>query len=623
MTRLLLLFLILGWAIQVKANVVELANHSEHYSLGASMQWAWESRELTDLEQVFNGDQLEWVSSQGNVPNLGFSHDGVWFRAKIYNQNSQHHWFLVVDYPLIRNLQVYYIRNGVAAEMFHSGDQFEFSARPINHRNFIFPLDLNSGEQIDVYLRVKGPYSIQMPLHLVSNTVLVEKDVVANLLHGLFFGFVLVMAFYNFFLFVSTREPAYFFYVLFTVAIGSFQFVQQGYAYQFFWPKEVWLQNKATGAFIHISLIFCVFFVNNFLDMRRNFVALYRAISALGLLSLLVLLSSPWVDEFWVMRLGVIFSLPGAVMAILGGWYVWRLGREDARLFSFAWVFFLVGVLSLSLNKLGVIPRNFVTEHGAEVGTVIELALLAFALAGRINHERNRRLELEKHSRELEQKALASKEHALELEKMNSEQLELSVRERTRDLHKALSELSLMNRRLEQLNLIDSVTSVGNENCFVVTSKKEWDRAFRRSEILSLIVVELDGYREILASYGEVVADECLKNVANILEKLISRPSDCITRYGDKVFGVILPATEEEGALFLANQIVSNVNERPFDFGAAKISASVSVGVASVSPQKPNNYKELIELAESAVYISSSSGGNCVQCASVKEIATE
>jgi diguanylate cyclase (GGDEF)-like protein len=249
---------------------------------------------------------------------------------------------------------------------------------------------------------------------------------------------------------------------------------------------------------------------------------------------------------------------------------------------------------------------------------VVELALLAFALAGRINQERNQRLNLELQKRELERTALLAKERALELERLSNEQLERSVRERTDDLHKALAELSDMNRKLEQLNTQDPVTGVGNENSFVRALKQEWDRAYRAGESLALIVVELDGYRNVVADYGQVAAEECLKNVADILARLICRPADVITRYGDKVFGVLLPNTDGGGALFLARQIADRVQEKPFDFGICEVHASVSVGVASERPTKMDRYKELLLAAESAVYVAQNSGGNQIQLAKVQ-----
>jgi len=584
---------------------------------GEHMQWWIDQNGMHSIYSLLKSESVSWADSTAEVPNLGYRMEPVWFRMPLTNGATETMWNLVIDYPLIRDLDIFFVAGGEVTEIFQLGERFEFSARPVLHRNFIVPFRIETGDNQIIYIKMQGPYAMQMPAKIMNAKALLEYEVVSVLSHGLFFGFVMVMGFYNLFLYISTRENTYLFYVLFTFCIGLFQFVEQGFAYQFLWPKEVWWQNKATGVLLHGCLISSFLFVNSFLEMRKNMQWIFKSYSLLTALSLLTLCSVPFMDEFWTIRFGVMLVIPATVLAVLGGWLTWMKGRSDARFFSIAWFAFLVGALLLALNKLGWIPRNMVTEHGAEVGTVIELGLLAFALAGRIKIERLKRQELEFHAREMERTALLAKEHALELEKMNSEQLERNVRERTRDLHKALSELSQMNRRLEQLNQVDSVTGVGNENSFLVNLSKEWDRSYREGEVLSLIVVELDCYRDILADYGAVASDECLKNVASILERLISRPADCITRYGDKVFGVILPGTDEKGAQYIADKIVAAVAAQPFDFGVAKVDASVSVGVSAVMPFRPDQYRELLMSAESAVYVAKNDGGNRVKFAAM------
>lgn len=576
---------------------------------GPHMQWWYDENTEETIYSILE-TPLNWHASDVEIPNLGYQHFPVWFRFSVLNRSQNSGWNLVIDYPLIRDLDLFFVRDNAVLDIVQSGERFEFNARPVRHRNFVVPFNLVEGEELEIYIRVNGPYAVQMPVTIMDANVLLEHENHVVLLHGLFFGFVLVMGFYNFFLFLSTRETTYLYYVSFTFLIGLFQFVQQGFAYQLLWPTEVWWQGKATGVLIHLCLISSYFFVNSFLDMRHSMPWNFKAFGILALLSSVALISAPFVDEFWTMRIGVILVIPAVILAVVGGWITWLKGRRDAKFFSIAWFAFLVGGLLLALNKLGLVPRNLVTEHGAEVGTVIELTLLAFALAGRIKIERFQRQRLESHAREMERAALMAKEHALELEKMNSEQLERNVRSRTRDLHNALSELSQMNKRLEQLNQVDAVTGVGNENSFLVNLSKEWDRSYRDGDVLSLLVVELDNYRDILADYGSVASDECLKNVAAILERLISRPADCITRYGDKVFGIILPGTDEKGADHLAALIVETVSEQPFDFGIARVQASVSVGVAAVLPRQPDQYRELLMSAESAVYVAKSSGGN-------------
>ncbi|MGB3619897.1 diguanylate cyclase [Ketobacter sp. MCCC 1A13808] len=598
----------------IEQGTIVLKDVQQDYSLGESLRWKVDAGGGIQIAELLHEPSLGWVSGDSDIPNLGYSSDPVWFRTSLENASPEKLWYLLIDYPLIRDLDVYYVRRGEVSRIINVGDRFEFSARPVLNRGFIFPVRLARGETLDLYFRMNGPYAVQMPLHIMTSDVLLTRETYALLPHGLFFGFVLVMACYNFFLFLATHEKAYLFYTLFTLSIGLFQFIQQGFAFQFLWPKEVWWQNKCTGVFIHLSLICSYFFISSFLDLRRLLPILYRVSGVLMVTSVITVLLVPWLDEFWVMRFGVILALPATLLAISSGWLVWwRKGRADARYFSLAWSIFLIGVLLLAMNKLGILPRNFITEHGAEIGTVIELALLAFALASRITIERNQRLELQKRTQHLERAALQAKERALDLERMNSEQLEQSVRERTRDLHKAMSELAVMNRRLEQMNMTDSITGVGNENSLLSTLRKEWDRCYRSGELLSLIVVELDEYREIIADHGKVASDECLKNVADILERIISRPADLITRYGDKVFGVVLPATDAVGAGYLASEVLAAVIRHPFDFGVAKIQASVSIGVACALPRQPELYKDLLMAAEGAVYVAQTSGGNRVQ----------
>ena len=613
--RLIACMLLMLVAPYAAAGVVALeAGHSD-YLVSAHLDWLRDPGHKLGLGSLLQGTVGKWQRSKEPIPNLGYSDDAVWFRVTLDNHDAEEHWYLEIPYPLIRNFSVFVVRDGAVSEVYQTGDRFEFSARPFLHRNFIFPIAIPRQTQVQVFFRISGPYSIQLPVHLLDDRELVRQDAIASMLHGLFFGFVLVMAIYNFFLFLGTRERSYLFYVLFSLSIGMFQFVQQGFAYQLLWPEEIWWQNKATGVFILLSLLSSFLFVTDFLGLRKNMPWLYRALGVIALLALLMLCLVPFVAEFYAVRVGVLLSVPDCLLAILGGWIMWKRGRSDARIFSIAWVFFLVGVLALALNKLALIPRNFLTEHGAELGTVIELSMLALALAGRINHERQQRIALELQTRELERSALLAKERALELERLSNEQLERNVRERTDDLHRALTELSDMNRKLEQLSIQDPVTGVGNENSFLRALKQEWERAFRDGETLALMVVELDGYRNVVADYGLVAAEECLKSVAMILGRTVSRPADVLTRYGDKVFGVLLPATDGAGARYLAQRVADQVREKPFDFGICKIEATISIGIACEQPSRAGNHKELLLLAESAVYVAQNNGGDQIQLA--------
>ncbi len=606
----LILLLVVG---RVSAAPVELHVGQSEYELGLPAHWLRDSAQTLTAEELAAASDTVWRPSRQAVPNFGYSDDAIWFRLQLRNLDVDTHWYLLINYPLIRNLDVFIVRDGQIAEVYQTGDRYEFSARPIRHRDFVFPVSIPRGDAATVLVRISGPYSLQLPITLLDEQAMLEYEVRASLLHGLFFGFVLVMTLYNFFVYWVTRERSYLFYSVFSLSIGFFQAVQQGVAYQFIWPAEIWWQNKALIVFLHLSILSSVLFACHFLDLKTHRPWLYRAGLVVVMLVVLCLLLAPLIDELPLLWLGVVLSLPTCLLGSVGGWLAWRDGREDGRVFSLAWAIFLLGVLALALNKMGIVERNFFTEHGAEIGTVIELALLALALGGRINRERMQRMKLEQRARELERAALVAREHALELELMGKEQLERSVRERTDDLHRALAELSDMNRKLELLSTQDPVTGVGNENSFLRALKQEWERAFRAGESLSLMVVELDGYRDVVADYGQVAAEECLKSVAIILERLMCRPADVITRYGDKVFGILLPNTSMTGAVHLAQRVAEQVREKPFDFGICQVHATVSIGIACEHPARMDQHKELLLAAESAVYVAQHNGGNQIQ----------
>ena len=608
-----MLVLLLGFAPFVQAGTVALVADRVDYELGYYLEWIRDPNGTLDIETVQSIEAGQWIKSNSAVPNLGYLDDAVWFRINLHNQDAVERWYLVINYPLIRSLDVYFFQKGELVRFYQTGDRFEFSVRPVMHRDFIFPLALAPQQDLEVYFRIKNHYSMQLPLRLMDERRMLEVDSLVATAHGLFFGFVLVLSIYNLFLFVGTHERTYLYYVLFSVSIGVFQLVQQGYAFQLLWPREVAWQNLATALTVHLSLFTSFLFVSEFLGLRAGRSVVYRLLKLIAWCAGLTFVLAPWIDEFYVMRIGVLLSVPACLLAMIGGWFSWRDGRSDARIFTLAWGIFLLGILFLALNKLGIVPRNFLTEHGAEIGTVIELSMLAFALASRINHERSNRERLERQTLEFERAASLANERALELERLNNQYLERSVSARTEDLQQALVELSNMSNRLEEARMQDPVTGVGNENSFLKALDLEWDRAFRNHEELSLIVVELDEYRDLIANQGQVAAEETLKSVALILERTISRPADVVTRYGDKVFGVVLPATDMMGAQSLAERVVQKVKEKPFDFGICQVFASISIGIASACPQKQGGYRELLLAAESAVSVAKNQGGGQIR----------
>ncbi|MCZ7654893.1 MAG: diguanylate cyclase [Rhodocyclaceae bacterium] len=108
---------------------------------------------------------------------------------------------------------------------------------------------------------------------------------------------------------------------------------------------------------------------------------------------------------------------------------------------------------------------------------------------------------------------------------------------------------------LERLATRDGLTSVANRRSFDQILDSEWRRATRESRSLSLLMIDVDYFKRFNDSYGHQGGDECLRQVAAAMSGVVKRTSDCVARYGGEEFTVLMPATEPEGALIVAERI--------------------------------------------------------------------
>jgi diguanylate cyclase (GGDEF)-like protein len=170
------------------------------------------------------------------------------------------------------------------------------------------------------------------------------------------------------------------------------------------------------------------------------------------------------------------------------------------------------------------------------------------------------------------------------------------------------------NRELTRLSAVDGLTGIANRRSFDAALLREWRRSARVGASISLLVVDVDCFKQFNDAYGHQVGDECLKAVARALVGHSRRPADLIARYGGEEFAAVLPDTSEEGARIVAEAMRNAVQSLAIThrFSSAARVVTVSIGIATVTPGRSDEsgFVNLLKSADQALYESKHAGRN-------------
>ena len=202
-----------------------------------------------------------------------------------------------------------------------------------------------------------------------------------------------------------------------------------------------------------------------------------------------------------------------------------------------------------------------------------------------------------------------------ELGKLNFtyEQIVLELSQAKHNAEQLARELQQANSRLQQLADRDGLTCLYNHRYFQKVFEVEVSRAARYNNPLSMLLLDLDHFKNINDTYGHPAGDKVLKTISNTLVRLV-RNCDTVARYGGEEFTVILPETGYKGAKVLAQRLRRGVEQQKIDHDGQSISVTMSIGVASTDISETDHDRAaLIALCDKALYKAKQNGRNCVE----------
>lgn len=424
---------------------------SGNISIGSYSEIYTDTTHARTIQDVIKSGKF--IKVNGSIPDLGISSNSFWIKFTIQNKSDVEKLLLEYDLPFIDEISLYEvnIKTNEVIRVHHSGDKYRFDNRAYAYQNYIFPIEIKKDEIRNIYLCIKSGEQIVLPIMLGSTQSILQANHTKDIIFGMYSGIILVMFFYNLFIYVTLKDSIYLKYVSYVLGIGMAQAALLGYAFQYIWPETPWLANQSVYLFSCLASIGALEFVKPFLQIKKHAPLLHK-ISFVFTISYIVTAMLSLTGHF---NISYFLILANAALIciymLIVGIVVVKKGYKPAMFFLVAWSPMLVGIIISVLKDINILPANNFTNYTMPAGSALEVILLSFALADRINI-------LKKEKEESQEKVLdALLQNELIIKNQNI-LLEKTVEERTRELKESNQELSdtIADLRQTQTQLVSS-----------------------------------------------------------------------------------------------------------------------------------------------------------------------
>ena len=253
--------------LNYQADPVILTDQITKYLLGLNLEIFEDKTKKLTIEDVV---KQKFIPSDQTVPNLGIKNSAIWVRFRVKNEAKlEKNWILSLNDSRQNTVDFYLPQpDQTRFNVIKTGRIFPFNHREFNHRYFIVDLHFDPQKEQTIYLRLTSKAGLVIPLNIYSLATFWQEDQGNLLFLGISYGIILVMIFYNLFLFISLQDKSYLYYVLFITGYLGFQLSREGIGHQYLWsnfPNYV----EFSAFMILLSLVSWFKFTQSFLQTKK------------------------------------------------------------------------------------------------------------------------------------------------------------------------------------------------------------------------------------------------------------------------------------------------------------------------------------------------------------------
>ncbi|MFY7786301.1 MAG: 7TM diverse intracellular signaling domain-containing protein [Thermoflexibacteraceae bacterium] len=480
--------------ITATAQVITLTDDFEIQKIGQQVYIFEDKEGKFNIQDVLHPDtdKLFTISTQ-EIPNYANTSSAIWIKIKCKNNAKHERFLLEIGNPLLDSIYFYEPDLlGQYTKLLKVGAKMPFTDRQYKTNLYLFNINFDTLHQEKTfYFRFKSEYPIELPIKIGTLKQYFEQNHKNDIGYGIYFGIMLIMIFYNFFLYLSSWDRTYLYYIIYILSLIVLHGNFKGYSFEFLWSQQP-IINYYTPTIAAITTIFLLVFARSFLHTAENF----RKINAGLNVFILILFIAIFLNIIKIYPISALIAqlsgLLSAVYLLSIGIYCYLKGLKQARFYIIAWSIFLVCFITFILQVNAVLPSNAFTANAVLYGSAIEVALLALALADRINI-------LKKEKEATQVQLLSSLQENDRIIREQNRILEERVTERTFQLQEANEEL---NQTVEELNATNE--TLNRINMQVAEQNKEIEG---KNVELNEVLQELNATNEELSSTNDALVN--------------------------------------------------------------------------------------------------------------------
>lgn len=554
------ILLLLGFVISLHAegNVKPLDLSLPHETTGEASAYFEDVNGSLSLSEILKLPKNAFTPLNKAVSSNGFTDSAFWYRLKVNNTtNSTLSRLIVFEPAWLDNITLTVIASDGEMKSYEGGMLLPYRMRSVDHHLINFKHTFKEGIST-IYVRVKTRDPFIFSMSMMDESSYFRKQSHKSIFIGFIFGGIMVIMFYNFFLYLGTRKRYYLYYVLSLSLFILMNATYNGYTFTYLFADHPHIQKWAQSTTIYIFVASLLLFAREFLNLKEkhpvlSYITLYQIV-IVGLL----LVCLPLVCGYSCHILFAILSVILAVTSIFAmSVYAWYNGNKTVRFFTIASASGLLGAVITILTVMSLIPYTYLTYKAADIGMYLDVLFLSLALPDKMK-------QIDK------EKSIAQKEAKT-----------------------------------------DALTGLLNLRAYKHISASEYQRLVRNIHPFSVIMIDIDDFKTVNDSYGHGVGDNVLKAVANVLQTSI-REYDYAFRRGGDEFLLFLPETTQQMAYLLAERIRREIENTKIQMENYKISVTCSMGISEFK-EDDDSLKAVVKRADKALYQAKNTKRNSIR----------